>query len=407
MRRFIFNISLIFLAVFFGRQDCFAQSEVVEESVLEEKTVTVIPASEILSDVLAKQEISDASLSQAQQDSAFKQNRNWWKLMWKGQLNLHDSTVYYPKFVKFCVDVYNWGDHTFNSYDTTYVVGTGRNWKARLAYDAWTDSYHMNINRTLPITLISTPYTSMGVFLHFMAVSINYSVDMTNLFFNKPVNHKKFEFGFNCARFNLDLAFNSNTGGSNIHSFGDYKKGKYFSEYFSGVNMKSFTADLYYFFNNRKYANGAAYNYSKFQKKSAGSPIAGFSYAYEDIHLDFNKLPEHLQEYMTTYQKDYKFNYHDYCLILGYGHNFVLNKHFLYNITLLPSIGIIHCTEDSTEGSINLFSLNAAGKMSLTYNSGDFFTCLIAKANAHWYKSNKLSTLSSIANASISVGIRF
>lgn len=334
-------------------------------------------------------------------------DRNWWKLMWKGELNLHDTTVHYPRFVKFCVDVYNWGDKTFNTYDTTYVVGTGRNWKARIAFDAWTDSYHMNLNRKMPITMISTPYTSAGIFLHFMAVSINYSIDLTNLCFNKPVNHKKFEFGFNCARFNVDLAFNSNTGGSNIRTFGNYRKGHLFREYFPGVELNSFTADLYYYFNNFRYANGAAYYYSKFQKKSAGSFILGFTYAYEDYSLDFTRLPEKLLPYMTVDVRDYKFRYHDYCLLFGYGFNWVLNRHFLYNITIMPSIGVMHCTEDSYDGSTKLLSLNAKGRMSLTYNKGDFFVCLIAKADGHWYKTGRLSIFNAIENASLSVGIRF
>ncbi len=333
--------------------------------------------------------------------------RNWWKLLRKGQLNLRDSTVEYPRFIKFCRDVYLWGDKTFNTYDTLYVVGTGTNWKARLAFDGWTDSYHINLNRKMPMTLISTPYTSAGIYLHFMAVSVNQSIDLSNLFFNKPVNHQKFEFGFNCARFNLDLAFNSNTGGSYIRSFGDYKKGRLIRQYFSGVDLNSFNANLYYYFNNRKYANGAAYYFSKIQKISAGSFILGFNYGYEDITLDFTKLPENLLPYMKVDPASYKFNYHSYCLLFGYGFNWVLGKHFLYNITVMPSIGVIHCTEESVDGSGKLFSLNFNGRMSLTYNLNNFFLCLIAKANGQWYHTSRLSVFNAIENASLSVGVRF
>lgn len=338
---------------------------------------------------------------------AIDENRNWWHLLRKGTLNLRDTTVQYPRFVKFCRDVYIWGDRVFNTYDSTYVVGTGKNWKARVAFDAWSDSYHLNINRRMPMTLFSKPYTSAAVFLHFMAVSVSQSIDLTNLCFNKPVNHHKFDFGFNCARFSIDLSISSNKGGSYIRSFGDYKKGHIFREYFPGVNMSSLTADIYYYFNNFRYANGAAYNFSRIQKKSAGSFIAGFSYGFEDIELKFTQLPKNLLPYMKVDPQDYKFNYWSYCLLLGYGYNWVLNKHLLYNITVMPSIGIMHCLEESTEGKGKMFSFNAKGRMSLTYNLNDFFLCFIAKADGHLYNSGRLTVFNAIENASLSVGVRF
>ena len=334
-------------------------------------------------------------------------NRNWWHLMWKGKLNMKDTTVEYPRFVKFCVDVYNLGDRIFSTYDTTYVVGTGRRWKTRIYFDIWGDSYNMNIGGKMPITLISNPYASAAVALQYMAVGISYSVDLNNLMFNKPVNHQKFEFSFNCARFNLDMAFNKTTGGSYIRTFGDYKRGKLFKEYMPGVKMTSFQADLYYYFNNFKYANGAAYNFSKIQKKNAGSFILGFTYSNEDISMDFTTLPDYLKPFMTVDDKKYRFHYFNYCLLFGYGFNWVCNKHLLYNISVMPSIGVLHCYEDSYDGSAKLLSLNLKARTSLTYNHGDFFTCLIGKIDGHWYKTGKLSVFSAIENVSLSVGIRF
>ena len=332
---------------------------------------------------------------------------NWWKLLWKGKLSMKDTTVEYPRFIKFCVDVYNWADRVFNSYDTTYVVGTGRRWKSRITFDAWTDSYNINFNHKMPVTLISNPYSTIGVYLQYMAVGINFGVDINNLFFNKPQNHRKWEFSFNCARFNLDVAFNKSSAGTYIRTFGDYKKGHFLREYFPGVSMTTFQTDLYYYFNNFKYANGAAYNFSKFQKKSAGSFIIGLTYSYEDTSLDFTKTPESLLPYLTIEEMNYVIQYNNYALLFGYGHNFVLNKHFLFNVTAIPSVGMMYCTAESYRGAGKLFSLGGRGRISLTYNNGDFFTCLIAKAAGQWYYNDKLSVLSGVENLSLSVGMRF
>lgn len=334
-------------------------------------------------------------------------DRNWFHLLKKGELNLQDPTVKYPKFVKFCVDVYNWGDRFFNSYDTTYVVGTGRRWKTRVAFDGWADSYNMNLDHSMPVTLISEPYVNASVNLQYMAVGISYGVDLNNLFFTKPVKHRKFEFGFNCARFNLDLAFNRDAGGTYVRTLGEYSRPDFDKLRFPGVDMTRMTADIYYYFNNFKYANGAAYYFSKIQKKSAGSAILGFSYAYEDIRFDFNQLPEVLIPFLTIDERELRFHYNSYCLLFGYGFNWVLNRHFLYNISVMPSIGVIRCYEDSSDGRDSMLSLNAKGRMSLTYNKGDFFTCLIIKADGKWYKTGRLSSFNAIENFSLSVGVRF
>lgn len=334
-------------------------------------------------------------------------DRNWFHLLKKGELNLQDPTVKYPKFVKFCVDVYNWGDRFFNSYDTTYVVGTGRRWKTRVAFDGWADSYNMNLDHSMPVTLISEPYVNASVNLQYMAVGISYGVDLNNLFFTKPVKHRKFEFGFNCARFNLDLAFNRDAGGTYVRTLGEYSRPDFDKLRFPGVDMTRMTADIYYYFNNFKYANGAAYYFSKIQKKSTGSAILGFSYAYEDIRFDFNQLPEVLIPFLTIDERELRFHYNSYCLLFGYGFNWVLNRHFLYNISVMPSIGVIRCYEDSSDGRDSMLSLNAKGRMSLTYNKGDFFTCLIIKADGKWYKTGRLSSFNAIENFSLSVGVRF
>ena len=334
-------------------------------------------------------------------------DRNWFHLLKKGELNMQDTTVQYPKFLKFCVAVYNWGDHTFNSYDTTYVVGTGRRWKTRVAFDGWTDSYNINLDHKLPITLISDPYLNASVNLQYMAVGISYGIDLNNLYFSKPVKHQKFEFNFNCARFNLDLAFNRNAGGTYVRTFGDFPRKQFYKSYFPGLDMTSFTGDIYYFFNNYKYANGAAYNFSKIQKKSAGSFMIGLSYAYEDISFDFNSLPEELVPYYTFDEKLLRFHYNSYCLLFGYGYNWVLNKYLLYNISVMPSTGVIRCYEDSSDSKDSMFSLNVKGRMSLTYNLRDFFTCLIFKADGRWYKTGRLSAFNAIENFSLSVGVRF
>lgn len=340
-------------------------------------------------------------------DALYRAEHNWINLARRRALYTSDTTVIYPRFIDFCMRVYRWADHAFNSYNPEYVEGTGKRWKARLAFDNWVDSYSMHFPGNMNMRMMSDIYANAGAYIQYMAVSVGYSANLNHMFGGDPIDRKRLEFGFNCARFNLDVYYTENNGGTYMRTFGDYKNGHIFKNYFPGLELHSFNVDLYYFLNNKKYSQGAAYNNSKIQKRSAGSFIFGLSYSNLDISLDFSTLDPILLPYFTMQTYFMKFHYYNYCLLFGYGHNFVLNKHFLFNITALPSIGVNHCYEDSAEGSGNLLSLNIKGRMSLTYNYRNLYAGLIAKMDGNWYHSNKISFFNSIENAQINVGIRF
>ena len=57
-----------------------------------------------------------------------RDQRWWWTLLKEKKLSMSDTTVVWPKFLKFILNVYNWADNTFYSYDPEYVVGTGKRW---------------------------------------------------------------------------------------------------------------------------------------------------------------------------------------------------------------------------------------------------------------------------------------
>lgn len=340
-------------------------------------------------------------------DKKTAESHNWWQLLKKGKLNIADTTVVYPRFLRFCVNVYNWADRVFNSYDPDYVVGTGRRWKARVTSDNWVDSYYLDIDKKMPMRMMSDMYSNAGAYIQYMAVSLGYSVDINNVFGNEKSHHKKTELNFNCARFNIEAHYWENTGGTYIRTFGKYDDGHLIKRAFPGARQKTFGVNGYYFFNNRKFAMGAAYNFSKFQKRSAGSAIIGFNYNNLDISMNMNQLTDDLKPYLTIDPQTYRFHYNTYCLMGGYSFNWVWNPHFLFNISAFPGIGYTQCYEDSTEKGNGLFAITLKGQGSLTYNLGDFFVCAIAKLDGNWYNSHKLSLFSSVENAQLSVGFRF
>lgn len=337
-----------------------------------------------------------------------RDQRWWWTLLKQKKLQMSDTTVVWPKFLKFCVNIYNWADKTFNSYDPEYVIGTGKRWKVRLVSDNWLDSYALGFSGGFHSTMTSDVYANVGAYIQYMAVSIGSSYDVEKLFNHKEPLHKKYEFGFICALFNAELYYHENRGGVNIKRFGSFKEGKDMKEYFPGVNMSTLGFDAYYFFNNKKYSQGAAYNFSKYQLKSQGSFMLGLSITNQRLTFDFNQLPDNLKNEIPADRLiTYYFHYNSYAVLAGYGYNWVIAPKLLFNASVMPSIGFSHYYEDSLEGNKYLLSLNIQGRMSLTYNLGNYFFGLIGKMNGHLYKQAKTSMFSSIENFAAYVGLRF
>ena len=335
------------------------------------------------------------------------ENKNWWYLLRHGKLDLKDPTVEYPRFLRFCVNVYNWGDRFFNSYNPEYVLGTGHRWKARLVNENWTDSYALRFRDShVTMRMLSNLNVNIGAYIHYMAVSVGYSVDMNTVFGGKKTDHTRFETNFNCALFNFDLYYYHNSG-TRIRQFMGYNNNKLINSDFPGVKANNFGVSIYYFFNNKKYSQGAAYNFSKFQRKSAGSWMAGFAYSNLDIAMDFRSLSPDLRPLYTFPSDDLRFHYFSYCLLGGYGYNWVWHPKWLFNITVMPSIGVNHCYEDSSEGSGRLMSLNIHGRTSLTYNHRSLFASLIGKITGNWYTSSHLSLFNAIEYFSFNIGFRF
>ena len=337
-----------------------------------------------------------------------REQRWWWNRLKAGDLAMNDTTVIWPKFLQFCVNVYNWADHTFNSYDPEYVVGTGKRWKVRLVSDNWLDSYALKLPQGINTTMSSNVYANIGAYIQYMAVSVGSSYDIEKLFNKKEPAHKKYEFGFICALFNAELYYHENRGGVNIRKFGKINDGKLIKEYFPGVSLYTLGFDAYYFFNNKKYSQGAAYNFAKYQLKSQGSFLLGFSLTNQKLTFDFSKLPDNLKESLPNADiTNYYFHYNSYALLFGYGYNWVIAPKLLFNATVMPSLGFSHYYEDSLEGNKYLLSLNVQGRISLTYNLGNYFFGLIGKMNGHFYKQAQTSLFSSIENFSAYVGLRF
>ena len=335
-----------------------------------------------------------------------RDNRYWWRAMKHGNVNFTDSTMGYPRFVMFCYRTYKWGDRVFNSYDPDYVTSTGKNWKLILKTDNWIDSYIGVPFQDVKMVMNSRLVSNIGVSLSFMAVSVGYSVSVSNLVHGGKLSNKV-DFSFTCARFAADAYYWENRNDVNvIYSVKSVDQGRHHFR-MSGITRKAMGATAYYFFNNRRYAQAAAYCFSKYQRRSAGSWLAGLSLQHFDVEFDVERLPQAARTYIPTQQDAPRILYNDYCLLVGYGHNWVLGRKWLLNFTLTPYIGYRYNINPHPGIKQSDVSINMRGRIGAVYNHKKFFLGLQGYADHHRFHASGSRMINSIIDFTALAGIRF
>jgi len=334
-----------------------------------------------------------------------RDSQYWKRALSHGKLNLNDRSVKYPKFLNALVNVYRWANHALNYYDPAYVAGTGKKGKITIKYNNWLDShsgflydddnlFQMNSNLTC----------NFGAQVSFMGLSLGYTFHVSDLINGDALTSNQWDFSFTTSRFVIELYLNDNDRSNvRLHRLckfkGDYE--------FYGLSRETHGLYAYYFFNNTHYAHSAAYGFSKYQLRSAGSFIAGIHLNHQDIKMDFTVAEPKIQSYVPGDTMVYRFLYQDYCVMAGYAYNWVVNDHWLLNITALPSIGYRQSLATSIEGRRALLSTNIRAKAAAVLNRGNYFYGLHIVNDSHWYHSRRFSLFSSNIDFILSAGYRF
>ncbi len=332
----------------------------------------------------------------------------WVKQLIATKFDYNDPRINFPKFPRFCVDAYNW----VNTYDSAYVIDNGKNWKATLYSYNWNqsfnyvfDQFHHDLGR---INIITTPNSDVGVSLDFLAFGFSYAWNVNQWFTGNKSPRSTFNLSLNCARFCLEYLHQESKGDAKIIRFGGYNEGQRIFVPFDGISIRQTTVQGYYFLNNKKYSQAAAYAFSKYQLRSAGSAIAGFSYGRRDINFDFSSLPVEMLSDMTELPIKNHFQYDNYNLLFGYGYNFVLHKKLLLNLTALPSVGYRHSyLQNRHRNTRQMMATNLTARGALVYNYGPCFLSLNARSDAAFLFNTDYSFFNTVQTVNLIAGFLF
>ncbi|MDE5969242.1 MAG: DUF4421 domain-containing protein [Muribaculaceae bacterium] len=317
-----------------------------------------------------------------------------------------DSIATWGKFPRFCVNVYRWGDHFFNGYDSTFVAGTGKRFNVKAKAETWTDYYGFLLDNRSNFSMISTPSTTAGIYLTYMAVSVGYDYN----FRNKEKTRQRFNFEFSCALLAADLYFITNQADTRITRFENTKGDIIYPNLkFSGIKTSMWGLDAYYFFNHKHYSQGAAFSFSKFQRKSSGSPFAGIAFFADDYKFDFNKAPDFIKvELPPSWTDDrYEVKNKNYAFRIGYAYNWALPHRWTICISEAPTIGFKRGYINQTSQIKNSFSLSNFVRASVVYNYRNMFIGAIGSIDTGLIRDNEHALVNMIWTINTSIGYRF
>lgn len=135
--------------------------------------------------------------------------------------------------------------------------------------------------------------------------------------------------------------------------------------------------NVQYIFNNKRFSYRGAYVQSEYQKKSAGSFMAGGGAHYIDIRADSSVIPPNLAD--ASFFATNRFSKgRAFCVALsaGYSHTWVIEKYFFVNASAVGSIGVnattlVEPAGLSTNGSG--LQLNGNFRLAAGYNSSVYY----------------------------------
>jgi len=320
-----------------------------------------------------------------------------------------DSIAEWGKFPRFCVNTYRWGDRFFNSYDSTYVRGSGKRFNIKTKVDSWSDVYNFRFDSGYRMEMISHPSTTMGFYLTYMAVSVGYDMNIGKYFNGGQRARKRFNLQFNCSLFALEYYTTTNDIGTTIRRMGHPGHVEHTDIDFRGINTSSWGIDLYYFFNHKHYSQAAAYYYSKIQVKSSGSLYAGLSLWGQKYNFDFWDLTEGPNpELPPSWGFYYQVKNKNYALKVGYAYNWVFHRGWCVGASIAPTFGFRKGYINNPGKDNTSFALNNQIRASLVYNyKTKWFFGVVGRWDMGLVYDKEHSLLASNLSVEASAGFRF
>ena len=196
---------------------------------------------------------------------------------------------------------------------------------------------------------------------------------------------------------------------------------------FDGLNVGITGISASYIFNHKRFSYPAAFNQSTVQRRSVGSPLAGFGYTRHSIDLDFNRLRQVVEKNVTNddpygqkaqLDSGLMFNsvrYTNISLSGGYAYNWVFAHNWLLAASLSLALGYKKSEGDLQKDektilrdfSFRNVAFDGTGRLGLVWNDTKWFAGMSAIFHSYNYHKSQFKANTYFGSINIYGGFNF
>lgn len=315
----------------------------------------------------------------------------------------------------------------FNTFDTLYIEPQHYKFQAMWQITNSFEQFRLKSGKGNHVDLSPDVNTRMGPYVGYSLIFLGYTLQLNNLYIGNT--KKSFNLSLYTALFGVDFYYRDNKK-FKIRELFENNKELYlphdvYENIFDGFHVKYWGFNTYYIFNHRRHSYPAAYNQSTCQKRSSGSPLAGFGYGKYDISMDWEKLREFIPKEAVgnaessanssgILGRDEYFDnldYESFSLYGGYSYNWVFAKNWLLGTSATLALSY---NKSRGENKINnnffddfKFSnmiFDGVGRIGIVWNNTRLFAGAVAQIHSYNYSKEHLMVNNIFGNLNLYVG---
>lgn len=276
-------------------------------------------------------------------------------------------------------------NNLFNEdYDSTYYDKLDDLLTTKIFISSKLSEFSINddvINKSLNYDSKAT--TSLGVGLGYKWLGLNIGFNVNNSSNINKADAKWFNFQtqFYLTKFTISIYSTIYKGyylDNYLHMIDGANQGESYER--GDVRNSIFGVSSYYIFNSSKYSNRATFNQNEWQKKTAGSFLAGGSILYNRVSADSSLIPSQIID--PTFLNGTHYNKSGFFGItgtVGYALSYVVDEHWFFDANLLLGLTIGSSAifpENSDKISSAEIGLNLSNRFGIGYNSRLFYAAI-------------------------------
>lgn len=276
--------------------------------------------------------------------------------------------------------------YAFNRCDTNYIRPHRYEYALLSEYSTHWEQYGLygrNNNRQhTPLSLL--PQRRVGLYFGWRFLFVGWSVDVDRLGFSRKSHNRRttIDLSLYSAHLGLDLLYSRTSNADFTHRLsgvlGSSLPGS--SLVFDGLSTDVRGIHLYYIFNSQRFSYPAIYGQTTNQRRNAGGFMMGISYFKHRFFEDENHFSPTIRPENPFSTRITQKTYTTTALYLGYGYNWVLNRHLAANLSFNPSIAYRKSSTDfasisntSTTQRQHQWGVDLLGRAGIVYNHGRYF----------------------------------